>query len=126
MSDVISYLYAALVTLPIPIMLVILFILRKLYRHKWKAIHQTANIMTFVFILAFDAILIVQFDRSFIGFIFLALLLLLAITIITQYNRHEELLLRRALRGFWRLNFLVFGMLYMVSVVYAIASRMLE
>ncbi|SEB17229.1 Protein of unknown function [Thalassobacillus cyri] len=125
MGDVLIYIYAAALTMPIPILFVFYFIYRKIYRHKWKAIHKTTNLATLLFILSVDLLARVLFDQSFFGYILLLLLLILAGTVIIQHRLHEEVAFKRAWKGFWRFNSLLFGFLYIGLSIYGLTGKLL-
>ncbi|GGC80565.1 hypothetical protein GCM10007216_08920 [Thalassobacillus devorans] len=125
MSNFFIYMYAAAITMPIPILLIFYFIYRKIYRHKWKAIHKTTNLATLLFILSVDLLAKVLFEQSFFGYILLVLLLVLTGAIIIQYRLHEEIVFKRAWKGFWRFNTLLFGFLYISLSLYGLAGKLL-
>ncbi|MFD1018071.1 DUF3397 domain-containing protein [Thalassobacillus hwangdonensis] len=125
MIDGFMYLYAALVTLPIPFMLLVYFVTRKIYRHKWKAIHKTVNVMTILFILSVDLLCTVLFGTSYIGWILLFLLITFGAALIIQFNKTEDVHVLRAFKRFWRFNFLLFLTVYIGLSVYGLTMELL-
>ncbi|MYL19084.1 DUF3397 family protein [Halobacillus litoralis] len=124
MSDWLAYGIAAVLTLPLPFLFVFYFFARKWSKHKWKAIHRTAGFTAPVFVMAVHVLLMVLFERSFFPFILIFLLLLLGVSIITQYKLKEEVQLFRAVRGFWRVSFLLFGLFYVGLSTFGLILRL--
>ncbi|RWZ60704.1 DUF3397 domain-containing protein [Halobacillus fulvus] len=124
MSDWLVLIVASVLTMPIPFLIVFYFFARKWNKYKRKAVHQTANLTTPVFILAVHVLLLVLFDRSFFSYIVIFLLLLLGLSMVIQYKLHEELRLRRAFKGFWRVSFLLFIVSYLGLSFYGVVARL--
>ncbi|MBM7552862.1 DUF3397 domain-containing protein [Thalassobacillus pellis] len=126
MGEFLIYLYAGIVTMPLPVIAIIYFFTRKFYKYKWKAIHKTTNIATFLFIVAVDLLLLVLFDHSFFGWIILTLLFILVGAVLVQYRLHEEIVIKRVIKGFWRFSCLLFGFAYIGLTLYGLTAKLLE
>ncbi|SEH71059.1 Protein of unknown function [Halobacillus karajensis] len=123
MGDLLIYTIAILITLPIPFLVIFYLCARKWSKHKLKALHRTANFTAPVFILAVHVLLVVLFNRSFFPYIIIFLLFLLGLSMIAQYKLKEEVQLFRALKGFWRVSFLLFILVYVGLSAYGLLSR---
>lgn len=126
MGDFIILILAMILTLPIPFLFVLYFLSRKWYGRKKKAVHQTANLSVPVFILAVHVLLLVLFNQSFLAYIVIFLLLLLGLSLIIQYKIHDELQFVRAFRGFWRVSFLLFTVIYLGLSIFGILGRVIS
>ncbi|MCA0969378.1 DUF3397 domain-containing protein [Halobacillus litoralis] len=125
MGDLIIYVFAAIVTMPIPFLFVLYFLSRKWHGHKRKAVHQTANLSAPVFMIAVHVLLLVLFNQSFLAYIVIGLILLLGLSLIIQYKLHEELQFRRAFKGFWRASFLLFMFMYMGLSLFGVIGSLM-
>lgn len=123
MSDLFAYILAIVVTLPLPFLIIFYLCARKWSQRKLKALHRTANFTAPIFILAVHVLLVVLFDRSFFPFIIVFLLLLLGISMIAQYKMNDEVRLRHAFKGFWRISFLLFMFFYLGLSTYGLITR---
>lgn len=123
MSDLFVYTIAFLVTLPLPFLVIFYLCARKWSKHKLKALHRTANYTAPIFILSVHVLLVVLFDRSFLPFIIVFLLILLGMSMVAQYKMNEEVRLFRALKGFWRVSFLLFILFYMGLSTFGLVTR---
>lgn len=123
MGDWIVFPLAAILTMPIPFLIIFYLLSRKWNRYKRKAVHQTANFSAPVFILSVHVLLMVLFNRSFLSYIVISLLILLGLSMVMQYKLHAELQLRRAFKGFWRVSFILFTFLYISLALYGLIAR---
>ncbi|MGP4068212.1 DUF3397 domain-containing protein [Halobacillus sp. B29] len=125
MMEFLVFSLAAILTLPVPVLLIFYVFARKFKRHKWKAIHQTANFTAPIFILSVHVLLLVIFEQNFFAFIMIFLLILLGLSLIVQYRKDHDVQLKRAFKGFWRVSFLVFSLFYLGLTVYGLVDRLL-
>lgn len=114
MLNFIVYLFAFFITIPILATTIIYMVQLKLGRTKKRALHTSVNWTTLLYIIAVEILLTVIFERSFIGYILIVFLSILAFIIIFQWKKYTEISLRKALRIHWRLSFLIFLFLYFV------------
>ncbi|MCD5322581.1 MULTISPECIES: DUF3397 domain-containing protein [Pontibacillus] len=125
MNQVIAYLAAILITMPIPLTIIVYLIMRKTVKNKKKSLHMTVNSMTVIYVLAVPAALFVIFERSYISYVFILLLLLLSLFIYLQWKVRDEIEFRKAFKGFWRFSFLLFAGLHISLTIYGLANRLM-
>src|SRR5690625_4429870 len=108
------------VNIPIFTTLIVYFIIYKITRHRWKAIHISVQWTAIFYIIAVTILLQKIFAYDFISIILISLILMLAIILIIQRNLHTEVLLGKGLKVLARFSFLLFGCIYILLIIYEI------
>jgi len=108
------------VNIPIFKTLIVYFIIYKITRHRWKAIHISVQWTAIFYIIAVTILLQKIFAYDFISIILISLILMLAIILIIQRNLHTEVLLGKGLKVLARFSFLLFGCIYILLIIYEI------
>ncbi|MFC7061307.1 DUF3397 family protein [Halobacillus seohaensis] len=124
MSDVFIYILALIISAPLVFIFVLYFFTRKWFRNKKKAIHQTAQLMVPILVVAVHTLLVVLFDQNFFAWIIVFLLFLMSVAIIIQYKISEEVRIFKAFKSFLRLSFLLFTIIYMGLTAYGFVDRL--
>ncbi|WP_077622118.1 DUF3397 domain-containing protein [Sediminibacillus massiliensis] len=126
MIEIIAYLTGVIVTVPVVITFLIYFSSAKLFRNKWKAIHTTVNYSTLIYIISVGTLLQVITGRSYFGYIFVLLIVLLAASVFIQWKTKEEIIFRHAWKVFWRFSFLLFFAVYFGLVFLGLAKALID
>lgn len=125
MNQMFAYLAAVLITLPVPLTIIVYMIMRKTVKNKKKSLHLTVNSMTLIYVFAVPAALFVIFERSYISYVFILLILLLSLFVFLQWKVKEEIVFKKAFKGFWRFSFLLFVSLHVSLTIYGLAYRLM-
>lgn len=125
MSELVTYLVAFMLTFPIPLTIAFYVCTRKITRNKRKTLHLTVNSMTVIYIFSVNATLMTIFERTFIWYIFILLILLLGMFVYLHWKFKEEVHFRKAWKGFWRLSFLLFVFSHIGLTLYGLTDRLL-
>lgn len=125
MIQYIIYFFALLITFPVFATWFVYFISTKLYKNKWKAIHQTVHWTTFFYIFATVILLNMVYDKYFIGYLLVLLICILALIIIIQWKTNMEIVLIKAFKQLWRVCFLLFSLLYVCLVIIGIYHQII-
>ncbi len=126
MIDLMVWLFAFSVTLPVVISWLLYTIVKKLSNNRLKALHVSVNYTTLLYILSVGVIFYHLYGTTFYGYIFIFLVVLLGFFIVMQYKAKGEVLFLIAWRRFWRLSFLLFTLLYFLLVIYGITAGILS
>ncbi|WP_311769470.1 DUF3397 domain-containing protein [Listeria grandensis] len=87
-----------------------------------KAIRRSADVTTFFLILAVHFFMIVLFDQSFLLYILL-FLFLVGIVFVAMYAKSQgDINFRKVIRGYWRICFFAFAILYLLLFVIGLAK----
>lgn len=114
MWEYVVYIFAGAITFPFIVTVALYFGAKSLQKNKWKAIHTAVGWSTIFYIVAVSIVLNILFQHSFIGWILLIFLLLLAVLLIYQRKIHTDIELLKAFKILWRASFLLFACLYIV------------
>ncbi|QTM99326.1 DUF3397 family protein [Sediminibacillus dalangtanensis] len=125
MIDLMVWLLAFCLTMPIVISWLMYIVVRKVSNNRLKALHVSVNYTTLLYILSVGVIFHHLYGTTYYGYIFIFLIVLLSFFIIMQYKVKGEVLFLTAWRRFWRLSFLLFTLLYFLLVLYGITAGIL-
>jgi len=118
MEKLIHILPYLFIIIPILCTIVIYQIRFQLVKNNWRAIHTTVQLSALFYIAAVASLLKVLFDSYYIGSILIILIVVLAIILIFQWKKHTEVVLLKGLKILARLSFLVFGLCYVLLLIY--------
>ncbi|WP_079529746.1 DUF3397 domain-containing protein [Halobacillus hunanensis] len=124
MITILSYIIAALVTMPLLFLLISYFFAMKWHRYKKKAVRQCTQFTVPFLVLAIHVLLLVLFEESYWAWIIVFLLVILSLSVIIQYKVYEEVQLGRSFIVFLRLSFVVLLVVYMGLTAFGLADRL--
>lgn len=125
MLDIVLFIVASIITIPILVTILLYFLFKYLYQNPIKAFHQSINWTTILYIISVNVILTNIFGGFYVGYCIGFLLCILTILIIVQWKKNTEIDYHRAFKLLWRLSFLVFFVLYTGLVAYGIVRSIL-
>ncbi|WP_099222367.1 DUF3397 domain-containing protein [Listeria costaricensis] len=116
---------AWLIILPIIVFIAAQWLIKKRTHKKQKSIKLAADISTFFFILADHVFMLLVFEKSYLLYILLGLFIVGIVLVSVQATREGELHFDKVLRGFWRICFMVFALLYLVLFIIGVIQSLL-
>lgn len=117
------YIIALFITFPMIATWLVYIASKKICDHTWKAIHISVHWTTLFYLLSVLMLFKMFYDRSFIAIIGISLIVILAIILVVQRKRYEDLFLKRGIKLLWRLSFLMFSCLYIIFIILGICKR---
>ncbi|EHF3619073.1 DUF3397 domain-containing protein [Listeria innocua] len=111
---------AIIIILPLVVFVLTLFLARFKFRKPQRRIMLAADLSTIFLIIAVHFFMIVIFNRSFLLYILLFLFILGIVIVVLAAKKEGEIQFRKILRGYWRLCFFIFALLYVVLYLYGI------
>ncbi|MGJ7922501.1 DUF3397 domain-containing protein [Neobacillus sp. LXY-4] len=124
MSGFISHVIAAFVTIPILGYLCVFFISKPLLKNHRKAVHLAIDFSTVLFVLAVHHLILVIWEVSYLWLIFLLMIIVALIFVIIHWKTKHEIVFLPIIKGFWRMNFLIFFTTYLVLLVVGLIQRL--
>lgn len=118
--DLFAYFIGTIITIPVIATLVIYFASKKIFGHKWRALHAAVNWTTLLYIIAVVTMLKTIFGNSFPGIILATILAMFAIIVVIQWKMYTEVVFKKAFKVFWRACFLIFVFLYVLLIIIGI------
>lgn len=111
---------AIIIILPVVVFVLTLFLARFKFRKPQRRIMLAADLSTIFLIIAVHFFMIVIFNRSFLLYILLFLFILGIVIVVLAAKKEGEIQFCKILRGYWRLCFFIFALLYVVLYLYGI------
>lgn len=126
MLEVIIYILAFFITIPVLASMIIYIGSMIRERNKRKAVHRMVNWTTFFYIVAVTIMLSLIFETNFIGIILILFLFALSFIIFIQWKRKRDVHFVKAAKILWRASFLLFTLLYGCLMVVGIVTHLLS
>ncbi|WP_420807124.1 DUF3397 domain-containing protein [Bacillus coahuilensis] len=87
---------------------------------------MTIDVMTIMIILSVHFIILSIWKESYLSYIFLCIFVVGFIFVIFYYRKKQELVIRKVLRSFWRINFFLFSLAYIFLIFFGIGKKIVE
>jgi hypothetical protein len=126
MAAFLSSIMATFVTLPMIAFLIFYVFARILMKNGKKAFLLTVDLSTFFFILSVYYLILVIWEKSFMSYIFMILIIICMIFLLLHWKFKQEIDIRKVMKGFWRFNFLFFSFCYICLVIFGLFKRLSE
>jgi hypothetical protein len=123
MSSIFSSVIATFVTIPLLGYLVVFITSKQLTGNHRRSVHLAIDVSTFLFIVSVHFLIVAIWEKSFLGMIFITILLIGMMFIFIHWKTKEEIIFAHVFRGFWRFNFLLFFSAYIILVFYGLIQR---
>ncbi len=86
------------------------------------SVRISVDISTILFIVSVHFLIHTIWGISMIWAIFLVLIMVALTVVIVHYKVKEEIVMNKVVRGFWKLNFIIFSFAYIVLVIYGLVK----
>lgn len=123
---VVSSIIAFLVTIPLFGLFITYLILIKLTKNRRLSVHKALDFSTIFFVFAVHFLIQTIWEKSFLWLIVLFIIVLAMVFVIIHWKVKKEIVLRIIFKGVWRVNFLVFFIVYLMLTLYGLIQRVLE
>lgn len=123
MSSLIANLFAAIITIPLLGYLIVFFISKYLLKNNRKAFHMAIDWSTAFLIFAVHHLIIVIWEHSYLWLLAILMIFLASGFVLVHWKVKQEILIKPILKGFWRMNFLLFFIAYFFLLVFGIVQR---
>ncbi|MBC1940795.1 DUF3397 domain-containing protein [Listeria seeligeri] len=111
---------AIIIILPVIVFILSMFISGLWIRKSQRRIMFAADMSTLFLIIAVHFFMIVLFGHSFLLYILLFLFLLGIVIVLMAAKKEGEIQFKKIIRGYWRLCFFLFALLYVGLYIYGI------
>ncbi|MBM7618886.1 uncharacterized membrane protein YoaK (UPF0700 family) [Bacillus tianshenii] len=126
MSNIISVLFATIVTAPVLGLLMFYVCARYITKNNKRSFHVAVDTSTLFFILAVHFLIVIIWERSYLWIIMIVLVSIAMIMVITHYRIKQEIQFKKVFKGFWRFNFLLFFLAYFCLALFGVIQRIYE
>ncbi|MBK2001599.1 Protein of uncharacterised function (DUF3397) [Listeria ivanovii subsp. londoniensis] len=111
---------AIIIILPVVVFILSMFISGLWMRKRQRRIMSAADMSTLFLIIAVHFFMIVLFGHSFLLYILLFLFTLGIVIVLIAAKKEGEIQFKKIIRGYWRLCFFLFALLYVGLYLYGI------
>lgn len=111
---------AIIIVLPVIIFILTMLLSGFRFRKTQRRIMLSADVSTIFLIIAVHFFMIVLFNKSFLLYILLFLFILGIVIVVIAAKKEGEIQYRKIIRGYWRLCFFIFALLYVALYLYGI------
>jgi Protein of unknown function (DUF3397) len=125
LSTIFSNILALLFIMPFAGFLAVFFICRFVTKNARRSVHYALDFSTVLFIFSVHFLLKTIWEKSFFWLIILVLIVTAMVFVIVHWKVKEEINLKKVMKGFWRFNFLLFSLVYIVLTLYGLIHRAL-
>jgi hypothetical protein len=126
MGELLSSLAALFITLPALLYFIIFIPLKIVTKNKRKAMNAAVNVTTFSLIFSIHFLILAIWNQSLFWVIALFMLITAVSFTILYWRIREEIIYPKVFLGYWRLNFLLFSVIYIGLLLYGITTRAIE
>ncbi|WP_102271556.1 DUF3397 domain-containing protein [Cytobacillus massiliigabonensis] len=117
MGSIFSSIIATFVTIPLLGYLLVFIICKQITkRHRWS-VRIALDITTLLFIFSVHYLILTIWEHNYFWLIILFMLIIAIIFVFIFWKVKKEIDFLRVFRGYWRFNFLLFFMAYVVLTV---------
>jgi hypothetical protein len=125
-TTILSTLIAVFVTIPFLGYLICFIIAKEIFKNHKKAVYLAIDVMTFLLITSVHFIMLAIWKESYFWVILLVMFSFGMIFVFIHWKTQGEIVYKKVLKGFWRLNFLVFLTAYFGLIVYGLIIRVIN
>ena len=126
MASIFSTIIAIFVMIPFLGYFISFILAKEIMKSHRKAVHVAIDITTFLLIVSVHFIVIAIWQTSYLWIIFLVICVVGVLFAIMYWKTKGEIDYPKVLRGFWRVNFLLFFTAYITLMVTGLILRILE
>ena len=126
MELVVSGLVATLVMLPILSYIILFIVVKKWTKNHRRSVQIAMDLSTILFIVSVHYLILTIWNKHLFWLILLTILCIACCVVIVHYKVNKEIVLKKVLKGFWRLNFMCFFCVYFLLCIYGVISRIVK
>jgi predicted lysophospholipase L1 biosynthesis ABC-type transport system permease subunit len=126
MASIFSTIIAIFVLIPFLGYFISFILAKEIMKNHRKAVHLAIDVTTFLLIVSVHFIVIAIWQTSYLWLIFLIICSIGVLFAIMYWNAKGEIHYPKVLRGFWRLNFLLFFTAYITLMITGLILRILD
>ncbi|WP_108669795.1 DUF3397 domain-containing protein [Peribacillus acanthi] len=123
MANLLSFIIATLVTVPIIGYIISFIIAKQITKNHSMSVRISVDISTVLFIVSVHFLIHAIWGISMIWAILLVLIMVALAVVLVHYKVKEEIVMTKVMRGFWKLNFIIFSSAYVILLIYGLVKR---
>jgi hypothetical protein len=124
-SEVISSIIATFVTIPLLGYIIVFVISKLLTKNHRKSVKIAIDITTLLFVISDYYFIKAIWGISLFWLILLTMMLIAIVIVFAHWKINHEIHFIKVFKGFWRFNFLFFGFIYILLLIYGLILRVI-
>lgn len=117
MGSIFSAIIATFVTIPLLGYLLVFIIFKQITKKHRRSVHIALDITTLLFVFSVHHLILTIWEHNYFWLIILFMLITAIIFVYIFWKVKKEIDFLRVFRGYWRFNFLLFFMAYIVLTI---------
>ena len=123
MSGIFSSIIASFVTIPLLGYIIVFVISKWLTKKHHKSVRVALDLTTFFLVIAVHYLIKVIWGMSLFWVICIVMILVAIMFVVIHWKTKQEIDFAKVFKGFWRFNFLLFSLAYLLLLIYGLISR---
>lgn len=124
MTNLLIYMVAIFIMFPFISTILFYLTAKRIWKNPVRAFRFSISYSAIFYILAVWTIMAATFRINFLAEVLILLIIMLGVSVFIQWKAKGEIKFNRAWKGFWRANFLVFGLLYCGLILFGITENL--
>lgn len=120
MSGFLSSIIATFVTIPLLGYIIVFMVVKLTTKKHRKSVHIAIDITTFLLIISVHYMILAIWHISLLWVIFLLMIIMAIIIVMVHWKVKQEIHFTKVIKSFWRINFLLFGLFYIILLLYGL------
>ncbi|WP_433749489.1 DUF3397 domain-containing protein [Falsibacillus pallidus] len=121
-----SNLAAVFIIMPFLGYLAAFILIKQFSKNHKKAVSSAIDLTTFLLFLSVHYTIVAIWRESYMWLLFLFALSIGVVFVIVYWKAKGEIIFTKVLKGYWRLNFVIFFIAYIILLIYGLAYRLLQ
>lgn len=117
MGSIFSSIIATFVTIPLLGYLIVFIICKQITKKHRRSVHIALDITTLLFVFSVHHLILTIWEHNYFWLIILFMLIIAIAFVLVFWKVKKEIDFSRVFRGYWRFNFLLFLMAYVVLTI---------
>ncbi len=117
MGSIFSSIIATFATIPLLGYLIVFIICKQITKKHRRSVHIALDITTLLFIFSVHHLILTIWEHNYFWLIILFMLIIAIAFVLVFWKIKKEIDFSRVFRGYWRFNFLLFLMAYVVLTI---------
>jgi Protein of unknown function (DUF3397) len=111
------------VTIPLLGYIIVFVISKLLIKNHRKSVKIAIDVTTLLFVLADHYFIMAIWGKSLFWLILLIMIIIAIAFVFAHWKINHEIQFIKVFKGFWRFNFLFFGIIYILLLIYGLILR---
>ncbi|RLQ95840.1 DUF3397 domain-containing protein [Falsibacillus albus] len=126
MGTFLSDVAAAFVTIPFLGYLIVFIVVKQITKNHKQAVRSAIDMTTLLLFISVHFMISAIWEHSYLWLLIIFALSLGVVFVFIYWKMKGEVVISKVLRGYWRLNFIVFFLAYVLLLIYGITFRVVE